>query len=197
MAPPNLDFSYRGLDRNPSMEWIRRPTACNASSRRCNPVEPRCPHLGHPRGCLCRDRNLLGPTDHCEHILPWFTDRFTQWLWRDSQFWCPCPQAPQWPRGAQLATLDTAVVLMDEASTWTTILSWLLFWEDKEQQVWEINGTKHRYLGFGVDCPWVFVFGVPSLLSQCNTAKAFRESVKKMAGRSLLYSSSGSSPTGD
>jgi hypothetical protein len=82
------------------------------------PVEPRCPPLGHPRGCLCRDRNLLGPTDHCEHILHWFTDRFTQW-----------------PRGAQLATFDTA--------------------------------------------------------------KAFRESVKKMAGRSLLYSSSGSSSTGD
>jgi hypothetical protein len=27
------------------------------------------------------------------------------------------------------------VVLMDEASTWTTIFSWLLFWENKEQQV--------------------------------------------------------------
>jgi hypothetical protein len=26
----------RGLDRNASMEWIRRPTACNASSRRWN-----------------------------------------------------------------------------------------------------------------------------------------------------------------
>jgi hypothetical protein len=31
------------------------------------------------------------------------------------------------------------VVLMDEASTWTTIFSWLLFWENKEQQVWEIS----------------------------------------------------------
>jgi hypothetical protein len=39
-----LDFSFffswhnhkRGLDRNASMEWIRRPTACNASSRRWN-----------------------------------------------------------------------------------------------------------------------------------------------------------------
>jgi hypothetical protein len=30
------------------------------------------------------------------------------------------------------------VVLMDEASTWTTIFSWLLFWENKEQQGWEI-----------------------------------------------------------
>jgi hypothetical protein len=27
----------------------------------------------------------------------------------------------------------------DEASTWTTILSWPLFWENKEQQVWEIS----------------------------------------------------------
>jgi hypothetical protein len=36
----------------------------------------------------------------------------------------------------------------DEASTWTTILSWLLFWENKEQQVWEINGTKTQVLGF-------------------------------------------------
>jgi ankyrin repeat protein len=31
-----------------------------------------------------------------------------------------------------------SVVLMDEASTWTTIFSWLLFWENKEQQGWEI-----------------------------------------------------------
>jgi hypothetical protein len=60
------------------------------------------------------------------------------------------------------------VVLMDEASTWTTIFSWLLFWEDKEQQVGEINRTKHRCLGFvlrclgfGAHCLWVFVVRSP------------------------------------